>query len=112
MSVRWNQWTGHYSQVAESLRRALGQYMTRNSEFKVGLTVDPDQRWGGHAPDGWREMVVIYETSSARSAAQAERELIEHGWESQIDSESWNLVRGGGGLQQGYDAYYVYVLLW
>lgn len=112
MSVRWNQWSGHYSQVGESLRRALSQYTRNNSEFKVGLTVDPEQRWQAHKGHEWREMVVIYETTSRKSAANAERDLIDHGLKEHIDAESFNEVRGGGGVQHGYDAYYIYVLLY
>lgn len=85
--------------------------MRWNTEFKVGLTVNPDRRWSDHARHEWREMVVVYATSSRSYAAAAERELIEHGWASHIDCESFNLVRGGGGARHGYSEYYIYVLL-
>lgn len=111
MSVHYQEWTGHFSQVAESLRRALGQYASRNQHFKVGLTVDPETRWSQHKKDGWSRLVVVYRTSSASYAATMEDELIIHGWQSSVIAESWNQVRGGGGLRQGYATYFVYVLL-
>lgn len=111
MSIRYDYLTGHFDQVCESLRRALGQYARHCDRFKVGLTVDPEQRWTDHAADKWTEMVVVYHTSSSRYAAQMEKELIQHGWNSRVLAWSWNEVRGGGGLRRDYYDYYIYVLL-
>ncbi|MCY4240555.1 MAG: hypothetical protein OXD36_02295 [Rhodobacter sp.] len=112
MPVRWNFWTGHISEIIPTLRKALGAYARHNAGFKVGITANPEGRWRQHRKDGWREMVVIYRTASPDSVREAERLLIEHGWECHPDA-IWNEQRGGGGgpMKGKADAYFVYVVL-
>ena len=110
MGIRWKEWTGHYHNVLPLLRKALGQYARRYGAIKVGLTVDPEQRWQSQKFDDWNEMVVLYATSSPDYAKEVEKDLIKHGWRSHLD-KSWNEITGGGSLQHGYSKYYVYILL-
>lgn len=110
MGIRWNQWTGHYKEYLPTLRRSVSQYIRNNEEFKIGVTTNPDTRWPHHKAEEWREMVVVYETSSFEYAKKVEIDLIEHGWNSYLDY-SWNERNGGGGLQAMYEKYYIYILL-
>ena len=113
MAVRWTTARhGHYSQVVGSLRRSLGQYIRHNTDFKVGLTTNPDQRWNrGHRHHGWRELVVLYKTTSENSAREMERALIRHGKRPGVLADCWNNRPGGEGLRRGHHEYYVYVVL-
>lgn len=112
MALLWNEYKGHIGILISTLRRALGQYARYYSGYKIGLTVDPEQRWRRHLQDGcWNDMVVIYSTASENYAAEAEFLLIEHGWEADYMPECWNIVRGGGGLRPGHSRYYIYILL-
>lgn len=110
ISVRWVEWKGHYLSIMPSLKKAIGQYNRYCNNIKIGLTVNPDQRWQFHKLDGWREMVVIYETNSPNYAKEIEKQLINHGWEFHYN-KSWNEKSGGGTLQHGHSKYYVYLLL-
>lgn len=110
MAIRWLEKTGFPNLILPSLRAALGQHARRHDEIKIGLTVNPEARWNAHKQENWKEMVVIYETSSPRFASNIERDLIKHGWDFHYD-KSWNEITGGGSLQHGHLRYYVYVLL-
>jgi len=81
MPVRWNFWTGHVPEIIPTLRRALGAYARNAGKFKVGLAKDPEHRWHHYRNEKhrWREMVVIYRTTSPDKAREAESLLIEHG---------------------------------
>jgi hypothetical protein len=106
---RWQERTGHLSNLVPSLRRALGQYARYCTEFKIGLTVDPQSRWRAHVRDGWREMVVVYSTTSEDYVWDAEQLLIEHGLDAYYYAECLNRI--GGGLRRGHRRYYVYIVV-
>ena len=110
MPVRYKFSTGHLCNVMSALRKALGQYARHNGSIKVGLTVNPEQRWEAHRRDGWREMVVIYETRSSRYVGDAEKKLIGHSF-LRHNKRCWNIYNGGGGLREGFPKYYIYVIL-
>lgn len=67
---------GYPSNALEHLERSLSAYMAHNGLVKVGITGNPERRWGEHRHDGWRRMVVKYETSSERFANQLEQHFI------------------------------------
>ena len=109
MSVRWENYLGHATSVTPTLHRALGQYARRSSEIKIGLTIDPERRWGQHANDGWREMVVLYATRSRKYCGHIEKQLINRGW-TRHSEKCCNLRNGGGGLAFNSPWYYIYVI--
>lgn len=109
MEVEYWYLTGHPSDIRENLKRALGQYRRRATQHKVGATSDPETRVKAHRQGAWSRMIVVYETTSLRYAAELEHDLIEQGWNNSEGSA--NDVGGGGGLKAGYEKYYVYVLL-
>ena len=111
MGLRYAPHTGHLSNLIETLNRALGQYQRYYHHFKIGLTTNPEARWWIHQQDGWLEMVVVYETTSVKYAREAERWLVEYGWERDYIAESWNEVSGGGGLHPWHDWYFIYIIL-
>ena len=115
MPVRWNFWTGHVPEIIPTLRRSLRAYARNAGKFKVGLAKDPEHRWHHYRNEKhrWREMVVIYRTTSPDKAREAESLLIEHG-RTRYPRKSQNKKRDGGGrrpgIADGHD-YYVYVVL-
>lgn len=113
MNVRFNYFTGHFRDVISSLRRALSQYVRNAWRFKVGATTDPWSRAEQHAKSDstWRELVVMYKTTSFQYVIDVERELIRHGWRSHLLPFSENRAPGGEGIRPGAGSYYVYVLL-
>ena len=70
--LEYNYITGYPSDVLEHLDRSLSQYMAHYSMVKVGITGNPERRWGEHHSDGWERMVVKYETSSENFVNQME----------------------------------------
>ena len=110
MGLRWSARRGHINSLLPTLRRVIGQIKRNCYDYKIGLTVNPQQRWYAHSRDGWDEMLVIYETRSPKSVATAEDILIESNYDDSYFSQCVNRIRGGGGLRQGYDRYYIYVV--
>lgn len=111
MRVEEAYWTGKVHEVAETLRRSIGQYIRHASDFKIGATARPRARARRHAKDEWDRMVFFYRTRSVNFVAQAERYCIQHGWDV-CEQGSWNTNPGGEGLVDGKDVYFLYVLLY
>jgi hypothetical protein len=111
MALIYKDHPGHIGNLIPSLRRALGQYTRYCKHFKIGLTTNPEQRWGTYKRDGWDDMIVVYSTSSEKYVADAEKLLIKHGWEADYMAECWNEVPGGGGKHSGYEWYCVYIVV-
>lgn len=113
MSLVWDYDTGHLSDMLPSLHRRLGRLANGCTEYKIGLTVDPDTRWAAHKRNGWERMVVVYHTSSEKYITGAESHLIGYGQERiYYKAECQNLRGGGGGIRRGYYDYYLYIVLY
>jgi hypothetical protein len=111
MALIYKDRTGHISNLIPSLRRALGQYTRYCNHFRIGLTTNPEQRWNAYKRDGWDDMIVVYSTKSEKYAADAEKLLIDHGWETEYIPQCWNSIRGGGGKRPGYGWYCIYIVV-
>lgn len=107
--IWWNWYSGHPSIALPSMRRALGQYLRQASNFKIGLTNDPERRWYERYQYDWDQMIVIYRTTSWRYVAEIEDALIQYGWDRYLD-RSWNQYSGGGGVREGFSEYWVYIV--
>jgi hypothetical protein len=109
MSVAWNYTTGRPNIVFGDLKRSIAQLANNNSYFKIGITSNPNRRWGEHkkSDPGWDRMIVVYETTSLTYIRQLESLLIEAGWNRE---ESWNFTGGGGGRFSQSGKYYLYIL--
>lgn len=106
---------GHLSDVIGVLRNKISSYQRGCVKFKVGITVNPEQRWSGahkRSRHEWDKMVVIYETSSHDYVGRAESSLIEFSSEKYAD-KCQNLISGGGGINEpgDYGRFYLYILL-
>jgi len=105
---------GHFSFVESEIHRKLGQfkrYAVRNysGRLKIGATDDPDERWYYHRiTRRWREMVVLWQTSSLRGIKLAENTIIQFAWDYD-DIECLNEIASGYAYESDY--YYLYVLL-
>lgn len=110
MVLRWREYGGRPGDaLLANLHRSIGQYQRGSRALKIGLTTDPIRRWREQRREGWREMVVIYSTSSRNYAAAVEKNLAAHGWNNYY--ASWNYNPGGEPIPGSYTRYYVYVLL-
>ena len=99
---------GHWNQLVSTIRHSLGQFYRRNDLIKIGATQNPEQRWSTYSIDGWREMVVLWETTSYDQIKSAEKEAIDWAWEY----DGLENDRGGGaGLRRGADRYFLYAVL-
>jgi hypothetical protein len=96
--------TGHPSAIVSTMRRRISAY-TRNCDFKIGITCNPERRWQAHK-DHWDQMLVVYQSSSIDCVSQLECELIEHNEEF-----AENVISGGGGHIGQRGPYYLYILL-
>lgn len=100
--------TGAFQDMKEFLVRSIQSYLSHHRSVKVGITCDPERRFNEHANsgNGWKKMVVKYETSSVHFINNMEKALIEHHFDF-IE----NVVNGGGGPNGANGPYYLYVLL-
>lgn len=93
------------------LRRIISAYtrLDRCSRFKIGITGNPGRRASVYQNDyydyGYDEMVVLYETTSARVVRDTEGFLTDFYWE-----DCDNSIRGRGG-RLGGAPYYLYIVL-
>ncbi|HEY0836728.1 MAG TPA: hypothetical protein VGE72_22650 [Azospirillum sp.] len=116
MSVTYWYSTGHATSVLSILRHTLGCYARKAEWIKVGITCNPEVRFAAHQRE-WREgekwdrMVVVYQTSSWKSACRVEDALIRYARNRRYSKKMWNLVAGGGGrVPMGPGPYSVYIL--
>jgi predicted GIY-YIG superfamily endonuclease len=116
--VKWYYSTGHYPSVANSLKRALGQYAKQSAfqrHIKIGRTNDPERRWKEHQAerkrdnDSWQKMIVIYASSSSKYIRQAEKELIDYALSAGYEAAVWNDAKGTDKPRPTTN--YVYILL-
>ena len=92
-------------EVAAAVARIIGT-RRQSRGFKIGRTVDPQQRFNQHRAD---ELHVIYSTSSIDHAITVENALINY---FANDERSLNqALHGGGGVSYDYD-HHVYVAVW
>jgi len=103
--------TGPVLDLMPRLQNTISQFKGARTQFKVGLALQPEKRWHEHERSGWKDMVLVYFTTSKQTAQQAEKLLIQHGWQNHYIAESWNIVRDNVILQQSHEGYYVYVVL-
>jgi hypothetical protein len=102
MSVTYWYSTGHVSSVLSVLRHALGCYARGAEWIKVGITRTPEIRFEAHQRqwnegEKWDRMVVVYQTSSWRSACRVEDALIRYARTRPYAGKLFNQVAGGGG---------------
>ena len=107
MDIKYDYITGSINEVAESLIRSVGQYISYYSKVKVGITNNPERRKRDHerSRTKWNKMVVKYKTSSVNYINRMEKIIIESHWDF-IENKV-----GGGGGPDGEGPYYLYVLL-
>lgn len=74
--LEYNRITGFPTNVLERLERSLSQYMSRYATVKVGITGNPQQRFAKYHAEGWKRMVVKYETTSENFVNQMEDHFI------------------------------------
>ena len=102
--------TGHINFVLATLHRAIGQYLRYHSKFKVGITGKPKQRARRLAYDGWKEMVLIYSTTSKGYGKYAEYMLIKDNLLRKYPGQCLNHAGGGVGVRVGHKRYFIYIL--
>ncbi len=97
---------GHLTQVRETLKRSVSQYIRYHNCVKIGITNNPERRKKEYAKSrNWDKMVVLYSTTSLKYIREIERELIEYNWDY-----VHNLISGGGG-DYSQPPYYLYVVI-
>lgn len=115
----YREFSGHKKEVLRLLQKELSLYQ-RGQEIRVGLTNNPNRRWGEHRRSArkhnyiWKKMVVVYSSSSHENAAFLERELINFCREK-YPLKMLNKNNGGAGVNNSYrplsSKYFVYFLL-
>lgn len=63
--------TGWPDNIIETLNRSMGQYQRYYKYVKVGITSDPERRFGEHKRNrtyDWERMIVVYATKSVKHA--------------------------------------------
>lgn len=98
-------------QALEALTPRLNGYRCSGHQLSIGATAHPERCWNRHAAKGWTRMVVLYETYSARSAVEVERELLDYARRCNFRLPPTQLRPGGEGPGEASGHRYVYVLL-
>ena len=94
----------------DTMNYRISALTRRWSEFKIGITNNPERRWREEYEGQYDEMTVVYETSSRRNAATLETWLIDYYKAHSSLAEKLNNDRRGGGGPKGEGWYYVYVV--
>ncbi|WP_225547550.1 hypothetical protein [Chromobacterium violaceum] len=112
--VEYDLVAGHWGAVSASLAGKVSLYQRGKKKFKIGITVDPERRWGKHSRShhGWDRMIVLYETTSHDYVCKAESSLIVFSSEK-YDEKCQNKIGGGGGVNEPgrHDKFYLYMLV-
>lgn len=106
--VEYNLITGQPNVIWAEINNKVKAYKGANKFVKIGITGrNPQERFDEHLKlNGWKRMVVIYQTSSARNANTLERWLVENHYDDLVNQ------RQGGGSQLSEDGpNYLYILL-
>jgi hypothetical protein len=106
--------TGGLSDVLPVLKRKVSSYQRGAVKFKIGISVDPESRWGSHKQSrhDWDKMIVIYQTSSHDYVCRAESGLIDFSAEK-YSHKCQNKISGGGGINEpdSYGRFFLYMLI-
>ena len=102
--------TGHINFALSTLHRAIGQYLRYHSKFKIGITGKPKQRARRLAFDGWKEMVLIYSTTSDAYGRYSEYMLFKRDLLKKYPTQCLNRAGGGTGVRVGHKRYFIYIL--
>ena len=105
MPITYDSHTGWPSRVESSLRRSISQRTKNAYGFKIGITSYPEWRFKMYGSD-YRDMVVVYETSSESHVRDLERWLVDFFYGAPGCD---NVNRGGGG-PIGQSPFYLYVV--
>ena len=104
--------TGRVAEALPHLKRRLNGYLSAYDRVKIGATTDPHTRWRrGHSAAGWSKMVVVYRSDYAGSTRSMETKLIGYARGTRFRVRPENVLPGGESINDGYDAYFVYVLV-
>ncbi len=103
--------TGQPNTVLSTLRRKVGA-LSRHRGFhqKIGITANPTTRWYWHRARGWRDMEIIYRSSSYENAQTLERLLIRYMDHCRSPGYYYNTAPGGEGRRPAEGPFYVYVI--
>lgn len=100
--------TGWPDNIIETLNRSMGQYQRYYKYVKVGITSDPERRFGEHKRNRtyeWERMIVVYATKSVKHANIVEDWFIANREELLV-----NKYKGTSNMCNS-DYYYAYFLL-
>jgi antirestriction protein ArdC len=104
--------TGHVKDIRKLLNRALGQYARYNNKVKVGITADPDRRWGEakFEDDNWKKMIILYKTGSRKYALEGKKYILGY-----LINSSWKELQefpiNIGNISSNATNYHVYALM-
>lgn len=101
---------GRYEAMAQ-LKPMLNGYRRSWSRVYIGVTANPERRWGKHARNGWRKMVLVYEAIRPDIAQHLERDLIDYAHRCGFQVEVENVNPGGEGISSQNRKNYLYVLV-
>lgn len=104
--------TGRVAEALPHLKQRLNGYLSTYDRVKIGATTDPATRWRlGHQDGGWAKMVVLYRSDFAGSTRSMETKLIAHARGTRFRVRPENIRPGGESINDGYAAYFVYILV-
>lgn len=107
----WLYYSGHLtSDLKSRLKNSISNFIIHTDFFYIGITDNPYRRFREHKFKGFKRMVVLYRTSSAKYEKNLEKELVEY-YRSKYSDKLMN-NKGGGGGRFGQNKFkYLYLLL-
>jgi len=101
--------SGPPSKVLSTLKRKISQLKKNRTRFKIGSTGDPSYRINGYDDNLYKQMYVVYRTSSLDNMVEIEKELIDFFYNCR---ENKNLNGGSAGPAPTQDnSFYIYVVV-
>ena len=104
MELKHDYWKGQFEDIIESFIKSISQYSINHNGIKIGFTNDPERQLKEHieSNDGWKKMVVKYETHSENYIHTME-ELLAH--------YHWEYVNNENRVANKTPPYYLYILI-
>lgn len=107
MKLQHDYWTGHFENILVNFIKSISHYSINHSSIQLGITNNPERRLAEYiaSKQGWKRMVVKYETTSVNFINIIEEKLTNYHWKFTSN------IKGNVSEAHKTPPYYVYIII-